>query len=377
MTIVKTTARALRSPPRRLNAAWRTVSARSLTRAALQLCVDPARELEKHVVECGTCDLDAAQLDARVLGPTRAAAYNTRCTSSVRNTRSSPDRSGSAPTAARTASALTPSASRKRITVAPRALCPIRSVGRPAADDEPVTQDREPVGEMLRLLHVVGREHHRLAEVAKAADHVPRVASRLRVEPGGGLVEEHEIGVADQPERDVDSALLASGQRADALRAVVAQPDERDRLVDVARLREVVGEHGDGLAHRVHRVELALLEHQPDPLAPRTRRPRRIDAEHRHRSGGPAAVALEDLDRGGLARAVRAEQPEDLALADVEVDPLDRLVFAVPLPETADRDDGIAHERGAYPHDLRCMPRRRINRCARRGGPRAPSRRPA
>ena len=222
--------------------------------------------------------------------------------------------------------------------------------GRPASDDDTVAQDREPVGEMLRLFHVVGREHHRLAEIAKTTDHVPRVAARLGIETRRRFVEEEEIGIADEPERHVDPALLSSRQRAEALRAVLAQPDERDRLVDVARVREVASEHADGLTHRVHRIELALLEHEPDPLAPCARRPSGIDAEHRHLAGGTGAVALEDLDRGGLARAVRAEQPEDLALADFEIDPLHRLVRSVAFPETADRDDGVTHAAGWYPH---------------------------
>ena len=44
----------------------------------------------------------------------------------------------------------------------------------------------------------------------------------------------------------------------------------------------------------------------------------RVEAEHAHRAGVGRAVALEDLDGGGLARAVRPEQAEHLARRDVE-----------------------------------------------------------
>ena len=44
-------------------------------------------------------------------------------------------------------------------------------------------------------------------------------------------------------------------------------------------------------------------------------------------------VALEDLDRGRLAGAVRPEEAEDLALLDGEADPRNRLVGAVALAE--------------------------------------------
>src|SRR5581483_9569491 len=52
------------------------------------------------------------------------------------------------------------------------------------------------------------------------------------------------------------------------------------------------------------------------------------------------AVALEDLDRRRLARAVRAEEPEDLARLDREVDPAHRLEVPVRLAQAADLDRG-------------------------------------
>ena len=45
-----------------------------------------------------------------------------------------------------------------------------------------------------------------------------------------------------------------------------------------------------------------------------------------------APVALEDLDYGGLARAVGPEEPENLALLDAEADPADGFDSAVRLP---------------------------------------------
>src|ERR1051325_12182649 len=68
-----------------------------------------------------------------------------------------------------------------------------------------------------------------------------------------------------------------------------------------------------------------LLRHQPDQLARRAVVgddvvPRHGDAPRRRRDD-----AADDVDERGLARAVRAEQREDLAAADVEVDALERL----------------------------------------------------
>ncbi len=63
--------------------------------------------------------------------------------------------------------------------------------------------------------------------------------------PGRGLVEEHEIGVADERDAEVESALLAAGERLHPRVPLLFQPDELDHLVDVARAGVVAGEeHG-------------------------------------------------------------------------------------------------------------------------------------
>ena len=67
-------------------------------------------------------------------------------------------------------------------------------------------------------------------------------------------------------------------------------------------------------------VEPARLQHHADLRAEAAAVAHRVEAEHAHRAGVGPAVALEDLDRRGLARAVGAEQPEHLAGADLEVE---------------------------------------------------------
>ena len=62
----------------------------------------------------------------------------------------------------------------------------------------------------------------------------------------------------------------------------------------------------------------------------------RVEAEHAHRARVGRAVALEDLDGRGLARAVRSEQPEHLARRDVESRPVDGHAVAVALLEPGD-----------------------------------------
>src|SRR5687767_12898472 len=72
-----------------------------------------------------------------------------------------------------------------------------------------------------------------------------------------------------------------------------------------------------------------ILQLCADPPAQSIARPGRVEAEHRDRSGVCSAQPLEDLDGRGLARAVRAEQSEQLAFLDGEGDPVQYLRRAV------------------------------------------------
>ena len=65
---------------------------------------------------------------------------------------------------------------------------------------------------------------------------------------------------------------------------------------------------------------------------------RRVVAEHGHVAAAAVAVALEDLDRRRLARAVRAEQADHLAALDAEREAAHGLDVAVALPQVVHLD---------------------------------------
>ena len=81
---------------------------------------------------------------------------------------------------------------------APEQLAAAERLRRALRDDLAGGDDRDPVGEAFGLLHVVGREEDRLAEVPQAGDDLPGGAARGGVEAGRRLVEEDQLGVADQ-----------------------------------------------------------------------------------------------------------------------------------------------------------------------------------
>jgi hypothetical protein len=96
----------------------------------------------------------------------------------------------------------------------------------------------------------------------------------------------------------------------------------------------------DRLAHLDVAVHAGALQHDPHPIAQLAGALLGVVAEDRDDPARAAAIALEDLDGRGLARAVGAEQPEHLARRDLEVDAAHGLVLAVALVEVAHEDRG-------------------------------------
>ena len=212
--------------------------------------------------------------------------------------------------------------------------------GRPYGDDLPLAEDSDAVGEVLCLVEVVRREQDRLAELPQRTQRLPGLAPRVRVEARGRLVEEDQLRVADEPEPKVETPPLAAREAAHENVPLVLQPDQLDDLVDRPRALVVAGEQAQALDDAQRLVHRRGLEDDADPLAPLAARVRRVDSQHLDLARVALAVALEDLDRGRLARAVRAEQAEDLAALDLEADPADRLELAVRLAEVSDADRG-------------------------------------
>jgi hypothetical protein len=68
--------------------------------------------------------------------------------------------------------------------------------GRAERDHPAMVHDRDAVAEALRLFHIVSGEQNGPAVRLEALDQLPELAAGLRVEPGGGLVEEEQGRVA-------------------------------------------------------------------------------------------------------------------------------------------------------------------------------------
>jgi hypothetical protein len=121
-----------------------------------------------------------------------------------------------------------------------------------------------------------------LPSARSPVDHAPGRAARRGVEAGRRLVEEDQLRVADQAERDVEPAPLPTGQLLAERVRLLLEPDERDRLVDLARRRVVAGVQLQALADGQTGFGLGLLQDGAHPVAPGATCVRRVDAEHAH-----------------------------------------------------------------------------------------------
>jgi hypothetical protein len=84
--------------------------------------------------------------------------------------------------------------------------------GRGVGDQLSAGEDEQPASELLGFLHVVGAEQYGRAVGCQLLDDRPALASSRS---GRLLIEEQQLGAADDPEREVDAPALPAGEVAD------------------------------------------------------------------------------------------------------------------------------------------------------------------
>ena len=190
--------------------------------------------------------------------------------------------------------------------------------GRALGDHLAVVDHGDPVGELVGLVEVLRAEQDRGALADERADDVPDLVARARVEPGGRLVEEHQLRRDDEARGDVEPPPHAAG-------VVLDQPagrlGEAECLEQLGRARLGVGalqpqqaaEQDQVLAPGEVLVDRGELAGQADrgraPRRPRRRCRARARAPSRRR-GAAASRASGSWSscrrRSGRARRTRS-----------------------------------------------------------------------
>src|SRR5690242_6770823 len=212
--------------------------------------------------------------------------------------------------------------------------------------DPPPFENRDAIAQFLHLVHEVADQYDGDALVADLSDQIPGGVPRARVQARGQLVEEHHLRVPDQGQRDEQALLLAAGELGEPGVRLSGQAPALEQLVPVGRVRVERGVQLERLAYLQLLLELGLLQLHADPLVQPAAVGQRVQAQDPHLAAVPPAQPLHAFHRGGLARAVRAQDAEDLPFVDVERDVVhDRLTPSTPvtLGEPGHLDDCRHH----------------------------------
>jgi hypothetical protein len=220
-------------------------------------------------------------------------------------------------------------------------------------------EDRDPVGELLRLVEVLGGEQHRGAAVGELLHGLPHLDAGLGVEPGGGFVEEDDRRVADQAHRDVEPAAHAARVRRCLAGPCFGEGEAGEQIVsDRSRVFQVaqLGDQNEVFPARKHFVHGGELAGQADRLAHVAGPCVDVEAVDSGGAGVGFQQGRQDPHQGGFACAVRAEQREDAPRLHVEVDAPQHVQVLERLLDALDPDrgfEGLVNAHGLASFSLR------------------------
>ena len=171
------------------------------------------------------------------------------------------------------------------------------------------------VAHLLHVVEEVGGEQHRDAERAEAGDQLEHLLAPERIEAGGRLVEQHQLGIAHERLGQLGALAHPGGEAADRPEA---------RLVETDQVEDVRGPLAGGtrrqptqLAERGHEVRRRLVGRQAVVLG-HVAEPRPhgdgiggdVDAAHLDAPLGRMGETEQQPKHRGLAGTVGADQPD-------------------------------------------------------------------
>ncbi len=185
-----------------------------------------------------------------------------------------------------------------------------------------------------------------MAAVAQGVEYVEEPRAVGGGEGGGRLVEHDELGAGGEGAGDGDERALGGAEAGDPGVGVQVPGDDPQGLVaalpgpppgDQSAAAGVAGAQGDVLGHRHPRDEPEVLVDEGH--VPGCGMAAEGMAGHRDLARVGPVHPGEHLDEGGLSGSVGAEQGEDAAAPDVEVDRVQREGAAEPLAQAAQADE--------------------------------------
>ena len=186
-------------------------------------------------------------------------------------------------------------------------------------NDLPLGDDGDSICEKLRFLHVVCGQKYRLPLFLQAEQDIPHLAPGAGVESGRRLVEEHDLGVVHQRDRDSESLLQAPREVLVLLAGLVFEVHEVNEPIDVGSAAAIEPRVVlEGLPDRYPVERAEALRKDADAGDDLALLFRNVHPEQPHVARRGRADGLDNLDGSGLAGAVRAQKGEHFTFPDSE-----------------------------------------------------------
>ena len=156
-----------------------------------------------------------------------------------------------------------------------------------------------------------GEQHARPLRIPQSEEQFQQLVPAHRVKPGGGLIQNEQPGVVAECQRQLVLHLHARRQLAHPLLFIQPEAAQQRPVYFLVPIREKTpGRVGDGLQFLVGKVVRAAAD-AADLRPPGQRIRRKGLAEQLNAARFGAQMAENGLQRGGLARAVDADEPHD------------------------------------------------------------------
>ena len=209
---------------------------------------------------------------------------------------------------------------------------------------------RDPVGEAVGLVEVLGGEQDGRPGGDPLLDHAPETQPAARVEAGRRLVEEEHRRAGDERGGEVEAAAHPARVGADQALGGIGEFELLEQLRRAhgrLALGKVVepADHLQVLGPGQVFVDRRVLAGEADLRAQQARIALDVDPGDLGAAAVGAEQGREDADGGRLPRSVRAQQGQHAAGRGPQVDAVERLDLAERFAQAASFDRAIGHRR--------------------------------
>ena len=173
------------------------------------------------------------------------------------------------------------------------------------------------------------------AVLAQSLDDVADLDDLLGIQTDGGLVQDQDLGIADEGLGEADTLLIALGQVADHPGVVLLQAHQLADLADMGGALQLAG--GDlQVKNKVQvfryghvQVQGRLLRQVADLPLGGDRILQNVDAADAGGAGAGGEVPGDDVHGCGFSRAVRTQETHDLPIPNGERETVDAPLFTI------------------------------------------------